>query len=231
LCFWSCLLFCLIPHVALGRVIVHDDIVLKGHKVVLKAETRGRLFAKGGQVVEFFVDEDSIGKTLSGGDGVAYKPFVPAACGLRRIQATSGDDTGEGRLLCLEKGQAIVFVDIEGTLLAKGLSMEPRHGAQKAMEAVSARFPLVLLQTSFFGKRIVESWEQKKNFPALPVFPWRQGTVFDEIVEKGLTIKAVIANPKVIKSAQSHNPLSFSFDATENAQKVGTWEEIGEALR
>jgi len=226
-----CLVLCLIPEVALCRVIVHDDIVVKGHKVMLKAETRGRLFAEGGQVVEFFVEEDTIGKTLSGGDGVAYKKFVAEAPGLHRIRAKSGDDTGEGRLLCLEKGEDIVFVDIEGALLAKGLSMEPRPGAQKAMAAVSAKFPVVLLQTGFLGKRVVESWVKEKDFPRLLVYPWRQGAVFDEIVKKGLTIKAVIASPKVIESAQSHNPLSFCFETAEKTNKVTNWGDVTKALQ
>ena len=68
---YCCLFLCLLPEVALCRVIVHDDIAVKGHRVMLKAETRGSFFADGGQVVEFFVEEHTIGKTLSGGDGVA----------------------------------------------------------------------------------------------------------------------------------------------------------------
>jgi hypothetical protein len=214
----------------LCRVIVHDDVVVKGREVMLKAETRGRLFAKGGQVVSFFVAGDSIGKTLSGGDGVAYKPFVPAACGLYLIRVTSGDNIGEGRLLCLEKGEGIVFVDIEGTLLA-GLSMTPKPGAREAMAAISAKFPVVLLQTAFVGKWVLESWVKKNSFPQLPVLPWRQGAVFDAIAEKGLMIKAVIAGPKVIESAQSYNPLSFCFEDGQNNNKVKNWEEITKALK
>lgn len=224
------LLLCLIPEIALGRVIVHDDIVVKGHKVMLKAETRGRFFPQGGLVVEFFVEGDPIGKTLSGGDGFAYKKFVAEVPGLRGITAKSGDHTGEGRLLCLKKGAGIAFVDIEGTLFAKGLSMEPRHGAREAIAAVNAKLPVVLLQTTFLGKRVVESWVKEKDFPRLLVLPWEQGAVFDRIVKKGLTIKAVIASPKVIESAQSHNPLSLCFETAEKTKKVTNWGDVAKAL-
>ncbi len=49
----------------------------------------GKLFSKGGELVEFFVDRESIGKTLSGGDGVAFKAFIPAKTGLHQIRVNS----------------------------------------------------------------------------------------------------------------------------------------------
>src|SRR4030043_45675 len=52
----------LFPATVLSDVIVHDMISVKGEKVMLTAETRGKLFAKGGEVAEFFVDKKSIGK-------------------------------------------------------------------------------------------------------------------------------------------------------------------------
>ena len=226
-----CLALCLIPEVCVCRVIVHDDIVVRGQKVMLKAETRGRVIAEGGQLVEFFVEGETIGKTLSGGDGVAYKKFVPLVSGLHRIEAKSGRHTGRGRLLCLEMGEGIVFVDIEGSLLAKGLSVELRHGAQKAMAVISAKFPVVLLETTFLGKRIVERWVKEKDFPRLVVLPWRQGAVFDRMAKKGLTIKAVIASPKVLESVQGHTPLSFCFETAKKTNKVKNWEAVTKALQ
>ena len=72
---------------------------------------------------------------------------------------------------------------------------------------------------------------KENKLSQLPVLPWEQGAIFDEIVKKGLTIKAIIAAPKVIESARNHNPLSFCFDPAENATKVRNWEEIAKTLQ
>ena len=66
------ILFCVFPATALSRVTVYDTVVIEGQKVMLRAETSGILFRKGGELVEFCIDGKSIGKTLSGGDGVAF---------------------------------------------------------------------------------------------------------------------------------------------------------------
>ena len=66
-------LFGICPDAALSRVFVYDDVALKGREVMLRAETRGMFFSRGGEIVEFIVDGRSIGKNLSGRDGFAVK--------------------------------------------------------------------------------------------------------------------------------------------------------------
>jgi hypothetical protein len=224
-------LFCMFPASAFSRIIADDTVGLKGQKLMLRAETRGRLWRKGGQLVEFLVDGKSIGKTLSGGDGVAFKPYTPARIGLHQIRVTSGDDEDTGLLLSLKSGSAIVFVDIQASLLQSLFSREPRLGSQKAVEKIHKRFPIVYLQTGFVSVKAIKEWLQENKFEALPVIPWTQGAIFDEIVEKDLRIKAIIAGPKVIESAKEHQPPAFSFEAVGGAEKVKNWEEITKKLK
>jgi hypothetical protein len=226
----SILFSCFIPDVVFSRVVVFDHIVIRGQKVMLKAETRGKFFARGGELVSFFVSGNAIGTNLSGGDGVAYKAFVPKASGMLSLEARSGDDTAKGLVLSLEKGQGVVFVDIEGTLARKDLSLEPRPGGQKAIATISAKLPVVLLQTSIIGRSLLKRWLKNNNFPELPVLSWRNGMVFEETVDKDLKLKAIIAGPKVIESAQKYNPTAYSFDQTDNAQEVDDWSKIAKAL-
>ena len=197
---------------------------------MLKAETRGRLFAKGGEMVSFFVSGKTIGKNLSGGDGVAYKAFVPKVYGTLSIEVTSNGDKASGLVLSLKKGKGIVFVDIEGTLLTKGLSMTPRPGGTKAVAQISAKHPVVLLQTSIIGRSILKRWLKENNFPELPVLSWGDGLVFEQTVEKGLKLKAIVASPKVIESARDYDPPAFSFEETDNTQVVNHWSKIADAL-
>lgn len=222
---------CIFPASALSRVTVHDTVVPAGQKVMLRAETSGRLFSKGGELVEFLVDGKSVGKTLSGGDGVAFKQFTPAKTGLRQIRVRSGSDEDTGLLLSLKRGSSIVFVDVEGSLLEGLFSRKPKHGSQKAIKGIHKRFPIVYLQTSLIGVRAVKEWLEENQFPKLPVVPWKKGAIFSEIAKKEFRIKAIIASPKVIESAEEHKPLAFSFVASEGAQEVKNWEEISEKFQ
>ena len=224
-------LFCMVPASALSRVIVDDTVGLKDEKVVLKAETRGKIFSKGGEVVEFFVDRESIGKTLSGGDGVAFKAFIPTKTGLHKITVRSGGDEDTGLFLSLKRGSSIVFVDIEGCLFENPFSRKTKQGSQKAIEELHKKFPVVFLQSGFFGIKAVRAWLKENEYPQLPVLPWRRGEIFDEIAQKDLRVKAIIAGPKVIESAKEHKPLVFSFEEVEGGEWIKDWKEIREKLK
>lgn len=226
----STLLPFLFPATVLSDVIIHDMISVKGEKVMLTAETKGKLFAKGGEVVEFFVDGKSIGRSLSGGDGFAFREFMPSKNGRYQITAKSGRDEGNGLLLSLKKGDRIIFVDVEGSLFEGLFSKNPKTGSQKIIKNFSKRFPVVFLKTGLIGTKAIKSWLRENKFVDLPVIPWRQGAIFDETNEKGLKIKAVIGSQSVIESAKTYRHKSFSFEETEDAEEVKDWEEIGRKL-
>jgi hypothetical protein len=212
-------------------VIVRDSVVRTGEEVMLEAETRGRFFRQGGERVEFLVEGRHVGKTLSGGDGFAYKKFVPARQCLFKIEARSGKEEGSGLLLSLGKGRSIVFIDAEGTLFSGLLSGEPREGSRKALAVINKKFPIVVLQTGLLGVSAIKAWLKEHKFPELPVIPWDQGRIFDEIAEKGLRIKAVVAGPDVVESSRKYRPTAFSFEETEDSKEVKDWEEIKRRLR
>lgn len=225
------ILFCVFPASALSRVAVYDTVVVRSEKAMLRAETRGKLFSKGGELVEFFVDGKSIGKTLSGGDGVAFKPFASVTTGLRQIGVKAGEDEDTGVLLSLKRGSSIVFVDVEGSLLEGLFSRNPRPGSQKAIKEIQKRFPVVYLQTSIVGVKPIKGWLEENEFPKLPVVPWRQGAIFDEMAKKDVKIEAIVAGRKVIESAREHKPLAFSFEASEGAEQVKHWERLSKKLQ
>ena len=214
------------PATVWSRVIVDDMVVVKGEKIMLRAETKGRFFSKGGELLEFYVDGKSIGKNLSGGDGVGYKAFVPRRTGLHKIRVTSDEGEDTGLLLCLRKGSGVVFIDVEGALLETSFSRKAMSGSQKAVREINQICPVVFLQRGFLGARFTQGWLRENKFMELPVIPWRKGAIFDEVAEEGLKIKAVIGAPKVIESAGEHVPLSFSFEQTEGAEWAANWEEI-----
>jgi hypothetical protein len=223
-------LSCLFPAEALSGVVVHDLVGVRDRKLMLRAETRGRFFARGGQLVEFFVDGKSIGKNLSGGDGRAFRPFVPKRTGIHQIRVTLNRGEGSGRLLSLDPGAALVLVDVEGTLFGTPFPLKPREGSEEAMRSICERFPVVLLQTSVAGLRVVKKWLEATALAASPVLAWKQGALLDDIAEMGLKIKAVVASPKVIEAWKGHRPLTFSFEKIEGTERVKDWEEISRKL-
>lgn len=226
----SIVLFFTFSAKALSDIIVHDMVVPTGKKVMLKAKVKGKLFRKGGEVVEFFVNGKSLGKSLSGGDGVAFKQFIPLKTGIYTIKTRSGKEEGKMLLFSLKKGAKIVFVDVEGSLLER-FSQEPRKGSQKVIKKISKRYPIVFLQTGALSSKAIKKWLKKNKFVVLPVVSWDQGMVFNEIIEQGFKIKAVIGGPYVIESARDFNPLAFSFVGVEGSVEVKDWEEIGKKLK
>jgi len=219
------------PAFALSDVIVQDSVVPVGKETMIKAEVKGKLFSKGGEMVEFFVNGKSIGKSMSGGDGLAFKQFVPSVTGMYQIKAKSGIDEGRGLLLSLRKGSGIVFVDVEGSLMEK-FSNNPKQGSQKVIKDIQKKFPVVLLHTTgFLNIKSIKEWLKKNEFLELPVLPWKQGSVFDDLHDEGFKMKAIIGSPDVIYSAKEYKPLAFTFEETEDAVEVKDWEEIGKKLK
>lgn len=215
---------------AYAEVIFHDAISLKNEPVMLKAETKGKVFSKGGEVVEFIVNGKSTGKSLSGGDGFAFKEFIPAKAGLYKISVISGKDRDEGFLLSLEKGTGIIFIDVEGSLYILS-SKGPEKGSNKVIRSISKKIPVIYLRKGIIGKKTIKKWLKENEFIGAPIISWDNGDVFNEINKKGLKIRFIIGSPEVIESAKEFRPKAFSFVEVEGAEEVKDWEEIGKRMR
>jgi hypothetical protein len=227
----SSVLIIAISQRAFHEVVVHDMIVLKEEKAMLRTETRGKFFRKGGEVVEFLINGKAIGDALSGGDGFAFKQFIPDRTGIYRFTAKLGKDEGQGVLLSLNRGTGIVIVDIEGSLLEEPLSKKPKSGSRKAISEISSRFPVVFVHGGFVSIKTIKAWLKENEFKELPVISWERGAAFDAIHEKGFRLKAIIGGPKVIESANKYRPPAFSFEETEDAVQVKDWGEIKKKLK
>ena len=216
----------LCPPVVSAGVYVHDAVAVQGEEIRLKAETRGKVFARGGELVEFFVGDDSLGKNLSGGDGVAYRFFRPSRTGLKTVRVASGAESGTGYLLVLRPGAALVAVDVEGTLLMEGFLSPGRPGSRDAVAAVAGRYPLVYLQSGQTNLRALRHWLDRNEYAGAPLLPWEGGAVFRDLDKKGLKIRAVVGGPAVIESAARYRPQAFSFEPLKGAVRLKSWKEL-----
>ena len=95
-------------------VIVYDRVTTVGTPVYLKVLTKGRIFADGGRLVEFYLDDKRFGKNLTGGDGYGYRKYEPRRAGIINIRATSKGESGSGLLLVMKKSEKAVLIEIEG---------------------------------------------------------------------------------------------------------------------
>jgi len=233
----SFLIFLLLPTPVLSDISVQDMLVLKGEETMLCAKTTGKFFPQGGKLVEFFVNGKSLGKSLSGGDGIAYKQFTPQKTGLFHISVKSDDDESKGLLLfrlseslTLKKGDKVIFIDVVGSLFEGLFSRKPRERSQEVITQLSKRFSVVFLQTGLLNTKLLKSWLKEHKFVDLPILLWQKGLIFDETIKKGLKIKAIIGNKYVIESAKEYKPRLFSFEEAEDAEIVNEWGKIGEFL-
>ena len=194
---------------------------------MLRAETKGGFFSKGGALVEFFVDGKPVGKSLSGGDGLAFRSFVPARTGLYRIKVQSEGDKDEGLLLAVKGSTQLVFIDVEGSLPEpSSFTMKPRSGSVQSVKKINRSYPVVFLWTGFVGLGAMKSWLKEKGFPDAPLLAWSRGEVFGEMGEKHLKVRAVIGKPEVVQSAKGYTPRTFSFEAVGDREAVQDWDEI-----
>jgi len=229
--FLSAILSLAFPAPTVSEIIIYDIVTLPGEEVMLRAETRGGLFSKRGELAEFLVNGKSIGKNLSGTDGFAVKGFVPMKEGLYKITARSGESRDDGILLAINKNAKVVFIDVEGGVLEGPFALQVKPGSVKAVKKIQKKFPIVFLQKGLLGVRAIRSWLKKNDFPEAPVMPWNKGDIFREIREKNVKIKTVIGGPEVIESAELQKPYAFSFDSMEDAEVVETWDEIVKKLK
>jgi hypothetical protein len=212
-------------------VYIFDAVAVQGEEVRLKAETRGTLFIKGGELVEFFVDDASLGKNLSGGDGAAYRFHKASRPGLKNIRAVSRNKAGYGFLLVLKPGAGFVAVDVEGALLLEGFMSPGRPDSRKAVESLAKRYPLIYLQSGETNLKAVRYWLQQNEYADAPLLPLDGGTVFDALAKKGLKIRAVIGGPAVIEHAARHKAQAFSFEPVKGTVRLKSWKELEEKLK
>lgn len=220
------------PLMAHAEIFVHDAVAMSRAETTIKAETKGRYFTvKGGQSVAFSVNRKAVGSVLSGGDGIAYKEFRTGPPGVYPVTASHGKETDRGNILVLGKGSGIVFIDIEGSLLAGPFSRKPIENSRNVIRTIIKKYPIVYLHTGEYGAKHFRAWLRDNSFPESAVMPWQMGDIFREVAKKGLKIKAVIGAQAVVESADSYMPQSFVIDAQDGSRNAQTWKEIEKKLR
>ncbi len=215
-----------------AEVTVYDEIAVNGIPVTVRAETRKGFFRSGGELVDFTADGKSVGKKLSGGDGIAFIEFLPYKAGKVRIEASFEGSKGEGLILVLEKGGELVFIDVEGSLLEKGFTIGPRDGSRDAVDIIAKRSAVVYLRSGLPGHSMIKKWISEKGFPPGPLIAWDEGAIFEDVRSIGLKVRAVIGSEAVVSSAEGYGAHQIVFgEGPEHDGSVDDWSMVPDIVR
>jgi hypothetical protein len=214
---------------AQADVVIFDQIAVPHEAVYLKVRTRGRFLADGGRRVRLRIGHKDNLHLLTGADGFGYGQYTPAAPGLFDLQARSGHDQSEGRLLVVNPQTRVVFIEVESSLRPHPLQDRAREGAPAAVRTLSQRYTCAYL-AAFNRLFPARPWLQKHGFPPSVILTERDSGLFKRLAERGITIYTVIASPPVLSAAAEQAVIRLSFDQTDEATVVKSWDEIAGML-
>ena len=224
------LVFLLLPAASsLGAVIVYDRVTTVGTPVYLKVLTKGRIFADGGRLVEFYLDDKSFGKNLTGGDGYGYRKYEPGRAGIINVRATSRGESGSGLLLVMKKSEKAVLIEIEGGFKDAFISDMAAGASRQAVKQLLKTYRVIYL-SRFTGIRMARSWLDEVEFPDAPVLQWKGEDTLKALKEKGINLHAIIGPAGVIATAADHIKKRYTFDKNQKEQTVKDWQEVMERL-
>ncbi len=218
-------LFLLSPSLSHASIIAFDTIVQIGKPVMLKAQTKGRFFPQRGVLVDFYVNEKLIGRTLSGGDGYAFFEYLPGSPGLKKVEAKTADDHDTGSMLVIKRNEKAILIEIEGGLFESLLSNKPRQGNKKAVKSLIKKYRIIYV-TTMLGLSNSKKWLEDKELPSSVVLKYRGSKMFDELKELGLRLYAIIGSPNIMSEAPEYIKKRYSFKKTKKGEKVNDWDEV-----
>ena len=212
-----------------GAIIVYDRVTTVGTPVYLKVLTKGKIFADGGRLVEFFLDDKSLGKNLTGGDGYGFRKYTPKRPGIIKVQARSKGESGSGLLLVMKKKEKVIFIEIEGGFKDAFISEIAAGASRRAVERLLKKYRVIYI-SRYTGLRMAREWLDEHEFPEAPVLRWQGAKMFTTFKEKGIRLYAIIGSAGVIAEAEEHIEKRCTFEKTPKGQTVRDWEEIIELL-
>jgi hypothetical protein len=213
----------------LGAVIVYDRVTTVGTPVYLKVLTKGRIFADAGRLAEFYLDDKSFGKNLTGGDGYGYLKYTPRRTGIIKVRATSQGESGAGLVLVMKKSEKAVLIEIEGGFKDVFISDIAAGASRQAVKQLLKKYRVIYL-SRYTGIRMARSALDEMEFPEAPVLRWQGEQTLNALKEKGVNLYAIIGPTSVIDTAADHIKKRYTFDQNQKEQTVKDWQEVMERL-
>ena len=228
--FLICIFFILPSAQGMSAVIAYDNVTTVGTPVFLKVLTKGVIFPDGGRLVEFFLDEKSLGKNLTGGDGYGYRKHTPKRPGLMKLNVRSKGESGSGWLLVAKKREKVVFIEIESGFKDAFISEIAAGASRRAVERMMKKYRIVYL-SRYTGVRAARDLMDEGEFPDAPVLRWKGAKMLSALKERGLQLFGIVGSAGLIAESAEHIEKRYTFEKTQDGQTVKDWEEIIELLK
>lgn len=223
----SLLLFNFLPGgSASAGVTAFDSVTVPGRTLLLKAMTRGRFFPAGGRLVDFRVDGNDIGRSMSGGDGYAFLEYKPESPGMKRVEVISGEERASGLILVAEKGDKLVLIEVEHTILSGSiLHGEKDNAGREVVRRIGGTYKIIYLTTLLGPGQSRKLLDKGGLYPSV-VMKWRGTEMLEDWKTPGLQIFAVIGSPAILSETAEYSDKRFSFQDSENGVHVKDWDEV-----
>lgn len=210
---------------AWSAVIVFDSVTTPQTPVYLKVKTKQHIFSRGGQRVSVKVGDTSLGTLLTGGDGFGYLKYTPGSAGLQTIRCTSGNNTGEGSILVLEKWEKVVVIEIDSVLLENLLSTRSGKGGNTALKTLSKEFKLIYF-SKLSGMFNIKKWMESREFPVSVILHQQGAKTLKRLNGKGINLYAVIGSSAFMVEAKEYCENRLTFEKTKYGTTVKSWDDI-----
>jgi hypothetical protein len=215
---------------AVARIIVFDAVTAVGNPIIIKLQTRGRVFSAGGKRAEVSVDKEVVGSALTGADGFGYLKYVPTQPGVFPITARSGEESGRGFLLAAAPEEPVLVVEIDGPIRRLPKLTSTVDGAADTLRSLSAAFRIVYV-AGMLGPVVDRVWLESVDMPESVVLSAAKVGLFKRLKEKGINLQAVVGSQPLLEAAKKKVPHRFGFETEERALRVKSWKELEKKLR
>lgn len=226
---WLAIAATLFSHPVGAGVVAYDAITTVGRELPLKVLTKGRLLPAGGMQWQLFIDEISVGRGLTGGDGYGYMKYTPETAGMKSVRFESGGEFDTGRLLVLEKKTRAIVIDLD-PLLRGTLRRDNRdRDAEEVLEELAADFALIYIagRWEMFGAR---KWLEMRGFPESVVLENKGAALFERLASRGVALYGLVGKNLLIRDAEKYFSVRLTFEEGNEDTEVRGWREVRERM-
>ncbi|KJR40613.1 secreted protein [Candidatus Magnetoovum chiemensis] len=231
------------PSSAHSSCLIYDALTLPSKPILLNAQFKNMLTPKGGSLVNFYVNDKLIGKTLTGLDGYAYLEYAHNTASIISTTVKGNNDTCSANLLIIKPTDSVIVLDIENTLMRnsyktfamkllneKPINDKSNDNSKEILKNLALKYPIIYVVT-LFGIDTVRHWLKKNQYPSSVVLSYDNGNVFEELKDKTIQIAAIIGSPEFIQDSEEYSKLRLTFDDYDDDDLiVDDWEDIEKKL-
>lgn len=203
---------------------VSDDVGTVGVPLMLRLRTTGRLLPAGGRLVHLYLEQQPLGRVLTGADGYGFLKHTPASPGLFLLRARMDGVEGTGRLLVAAPQDKVVLVEVTAALGLGRLDRTLRDAAAAVLRGLADRYPIVYLTGRMAGG-VARQWIAAGEGPPGVVVESTPSRLLPRLAARKVPLWAVIGSPELAAAATSV-PVRLTLVPGSTGTRIKRWEDV-----